>query len=174
MSDLDIADEIYTKLIDRAEQAYNYYGGQIPLARGNVDAMGYNSPFFLIGGWRKLFNVTTGVKSVERNFLVNSSKFDYFFGRVVSGSKHNIARSAQNLRDLATLGIKNENQLMNVFNQAIKKGTVISKKSNQFGTTVMRSVNIGKKGRIDVGFFYEGGNMNLIPKISTIIPKIYK
>lgn len=103
---------------------------------------------------------------------LNPSKFDYFFGRVVSGSEHNIAKLAQNIKDLITLGIKNESQLMNVFNQA-KNGTIISTKTSQYGTTVTRSVNIGNKGSINVGFFYQGGNMSATPSISTIIPKIY-
>jgi hypothetical protein len=112
--------------------------------------------------------------AAKGGFSVNSSKFDYFFGRVVTGSEHNIARSAQNLKDLTTLGIKNESQLMNVFGQALKSGTVISTKTSQYGTTVMRSVNIGNQGSINVGFFYQGGNMSAIPSVSTIIPKIFK
>lgn len=107
-------------------------------------------------------------------FSVNPSKFDYFFGRVVSGPEHNIDRSAQNLKDLTTLGITNESQLMNIFGQAIRSGTVISTKTSQYGTTVMRSVNIGNQGSINVGFFYQGGNMSAAPSVSTIIPKIFK
>jgi hypothetical protein len=110
----------------------------------------------------------------EGGFSVNPSKFDYFFGRVVSGSEHNIARSAQNLKDLTTLGIKSESQLMNVFGQALESGSVISTKTSQYGTTVMRSVNVGNQGSINVGFFYQGGNMSATPSISTIIPKIFK
>lgn len=107
-------------------------------------------------------------------FLVNPTKFDYFFGRVISGDAHNVARSAQNLKDLTSLGITNESQLMKVFGQAIESGTVLSTKTNQFGTTVTRSINIGDKGAVNVGFFYKGGNMNSTPSISTIIPKIFK
>jgi hypothetical protein len=112
--------------------------------------------------------------ATKGGFSVNPSKFDYFFGRVVSGSEHNIARSAQNLKDLTTLGIKSESQLMNVFGQALESGTVISTKTSQYGTTVMRSVNIGNQGSINVGFFYQGGNMSVTPSVSTIIPKIFK
>mgnify|MGYP003576095244 CR=1 FL=1 len=107
-------------------------------------------------------------------FTVNPSKFDYFFGRVVSGAEHNVVRSAQNLKDLTTLGIKTEKQLMGVFKDAIKKGTVASTKTNEFGTSVMRTVNVGNKGSIDVGFFYEKGNMSSTPSVTTIIPKIAK
>jgi hypothetical protein len=107
-------------------------------------------------------------------FLVKPSKFDYFFGRVVSGPEHNIARSAQNLKDLTTLGIINESDLMNIFAQAFESGTVISTKTTQYGTTVMRSVNIGNQGSINVGFFYQGGDMSVTPSVSTIIPKIFK
>ena len=107
-------------------------------------------------------------------FNLNPSKFEYFFGRVVSGSQHNIARSAQNLKDLTTLGITTESQLISVFNQAARSGSVVSTNSTQYGTTIMRSVNVGNKGSIDVGFFYKGGNTNSVPSITTIIPKIFK
>jgi hypothetical protein len=109
-----------------------------------------------------------------QKFTINPSKFDYFFGRVVTGSEHNIMRSAQNSKDLATLGIKTQSQLTKVFGKAIRSGTVITTKTNQYGTTVMRNINIGNKGSINVGFFYKGGNLNSTPSVSTIIPKIHK
>ena len=118
--------------------------------------------------------VSSSSTAAKGGFSVNPSKFDYFFGRVVSGSEHNIARSAQNLKDLTTLGIKNESQLMKVFGQALENGTVISTKTSQYGTTVIRSVNIGNQGSVNVGFFYQGGNMTATPSVSTIIPKIFK
>ncbi|NMA73838.1 MAG: hypothetical protein GX963_06675 [Bacteroidales bacterium] len=62
---------------------------------------------------------------------------------------------------------------MKVFDQALNSGTIVSSKSNQFGTTVMRSVEIGNKGKINVGYFYEGANMSATPKVTTIIPQIY-
>ena len=82
-------------------------------------------------------------------------------------------RSAQNLKDLTTLGIKNENQLMKVFNEALD-GEAVSSKANNFGITVTKTVKIGNKGAIDVSFFYEGGNMKATPKVTTLIPKIAK
>lgn len=63
---------------------------------------------------------------------------------------------------------------MKVFNQAFECGTVISTKTTQYGTTVTRSIQIGDKGAINVGFFYQGGNMSATPSVSTIIPKIFK
>ena len=107
-------------------------------------------------------------------FVVNSNKFDYFFGRVVSGSTHNVMRSAQNLKDLTTLGIQTESQLMKVFAKAFANGTQIGSKTNKYGTTVLKSINIGSKGKIDVSFFYSGGNMSSAPSVTTIIPKIFK
>lgn len=38
----------------------------------------------------------------------------------------------------------------------------------------MKSVNVGNKGSINVGFFYKGGDMSSTPTITTIIPKIFK
>lgn len=63
---------------------------------------------------------------------------------------------------------------MNVFGQALENRTVISTKTSQYGTTVMRSVNIGNQGSINIGFFYQGSNMSATPSVSTIIPKIFK
>ncbi len=109
-----------------------------------------------------------------KGYTVNSSKFNYFFGKVVTGAEHNITRSAQNLKDLTTLGIENENRLIGVFNEAIERGSIVSTKTSQYGTTIMKSVNIGNKGSIDVGFFYAGGDMSSTPSVTTIIPKIFK
>lgn len=122
-------------------------------------------------GVGKAETVTT---AVTKGFNVNSGKFDYFFGRVTQGSEHNIARSAQNLRDLTTLGIKSENQLINTLNEAFNGGNIIRTTTSNYGVTVTKSVNVGNVGKIDVGFFYAGGNMNVAPSVTTIIPIIYK
>jgi|GEM_PF-6058629 len=106
-------------------------------------------------------------------YVVDSRKYDYFFGRVVTGDQDNILRSAQNLKDLTTLGIRNEQQLNAVFDQAIN-GTVQKTITNSFGTTLMKSIDIGTLGRINVSFFYTNGNFNSIPKITSIIPQIFK
>ena len=74
---------------------------------------------------------------------------------------------------MSTLGIKNEKQLTNIFSKAFEKGTVISTKTNEYGTTITKSIEVSNKGAINVGFSYKGGNLNNKPTISTIIPKIY-
>jgi len=106
-------------------------------------------------------------------FTTNSSKFDYFFGRVLTGEVHNVARSAQNLADLSKMGITSESQLTEVFARAFNEGTVLATKTNSYGTTITKCVNVGNNGNISVGFFYPGGNMNSIPTITTIIPKTW-
>ena len=90
LTDLDIADEMYTKLSDWAEQAYNYYGGQIPLARGNVDAMGYDSPFFLLGSWSKFSRFGTGVRAANSEMvnLASSSRTAHIIAGDVTGGGH--------------------------------------------------------------------------------------
>ena len=70
--------------------------------------------------------------------------------------------------------MKTESHLANIFNQAFEKGTVVSTQTTQYGVNVMKSINIGEKGSINVGFFYQGGNMSATPSVSTIIPKIFK
>jgi RHS repeat-associated protein len=108
--------------------------------------------------------------SPSMKYSVAPSKFDYFLGRV---GGDNLLRSQQNLKDLNSLGISSERQLMGVFDQAINvEGGVTT--TTAYGTTISKSVQIGTKGEINVGFFYEGGNMSSTPRVSTIIPKIYK
>jgi RHS repeat-associated protein len=146
---------------------------------GNSD--GANQGFTMIGlglwgvgarGWLlKLFS-SGGAKNIAK-FSIDPNKFKYFFGKVVTGNAHNIERSAQNLKDLSKMGITSESQLMEVFNKAFDSGKVISTKTSEFGTTVMKSVNIGDKGSIGVGFFYKGGDMTATPTISSIIPKTW-
>lgn len=106
-------------------------------------------------------------------FIVRSSKFDYFFGRVTSSLK-NQQRSLQNLKDLTTLGIKSEGQLLKYFDDAARSGEEVGRKTTNFGTTVIKSVQIGDKGALEVGFFYKGSNMTITPEVASIIPKIAK
>lgn len=188
------SDPFFGNLFANYSTNYEYYGHSSPYREhfqkgGEMATWVVSGPMILeglgeltlsawalprFGTWLKP-NVIKSVAddAIKEVFSVNPSKFDYFFGRVVSGSEHNIARSAQNLKDLTTLGIKNENQLMKIFEQALESGTVVSTKTSQYGTTVMRSVNIGNQGSINVGFFYQGGNMSVTPSVSTIIPKIW-
>ena len=63
---------------------------------------------------------------------------------------------------------------MKVFDRAFEEGTVISTKTTEYGTTVVKSVQIENKGAINVGFFYKDGNMTSMPSVTSIIPKIYK
>ncbi|WP_326981988.1 hypothetical protein VUJ46_17415 [Chryseobacterium sp. MYb264] len=137
--------------------------GAILLAEG-----GYNLLKNPKGTWQALKSVF----SSEKGFTVNPTKFDYFFGKVTSGSEHNITRSAQNLKDLTTLGVKTEAQLTKVFSNALESGIVMSTKTSQYGTTVTKSINVGNNGALNVSFFYKGGNMSSTPSVTTIIPKI--
>lgn len=141
--------------------SYNNWGHAVGSQLGLV------MPSARFNGLFSLFSKT------KAGFTVNPSKFDYFFGRVTTGHADNIRRSADNLRDLTKLGINNQNELMKVFNKAFESGAILSTKTNQYGTTITRGVQIGGKGAINVGFFYEGGKMGVTPSVSTIIPKIY-
>jgi hypothetical protein len=42
------------------------------------------------------------------------------------------------------------------------------------GSTINKVIKIGKKGEIQTGFFYEGGDLSKTPIVITIIPKVYK
>lgn len=68
-------------------------------------------------------------------------------------------------------------RLEQIFEQGLK-GPEVARSTNIYGTTIRRSVIVegprGVKGAIEVGYFYEGGNLNTTPKVTTIIPKIHK
>ncbi len=115
-----------------------------------------------------------GRVSKALDFTIAEAKFNYFFGKVTTGDLHNIQRSAQNLKDLNMLGIKNESQLMKIFSRALAEGIEMRNQSNKYGTTITKSIEIGKKGRINVAFFYEGGNLATKPRVTTLIPQIYR
>ena len=127
----------------------------------------------LVGGGGSAFKVfSKGSKIAE--FTVEQRKFDYFFGRVVTGQLHSVQRSAQNLKDLTTLGVKSEKQLTKIFAKTLAEGTEVSRNTTKYGTTINKVIKIGKKGEIQTSFFYEGGNLSKTPKVITIIPKVYK
>ena len=88
------------------------------------------------------------IEGIDGDFVMDSKKLDYFFGKVTEGKPHNILRSQQNLKDLNTLGIFSEKELLPYLNQASKTGREISSKSNQYGTTVVKSVQINSGGKI--------------------------
>ncbi|QEM09104.1 hypothetical protein [Mucilaginibacter rubeus] len=78
------------------------------------------------------------------------------------------------MKDLTTLGIKDEKALVKVFGKTLVKGTEVSRKTNDFGRTISKVINIGKKGSITTSFFYEGGDLSKILKVTTLMPKIFK
>ncbi|WP_374173052.1 RHS repeat-associated core domain-containing protein [Flavobacterium tructae] len=140
-----------------------------------ADGAGALSELFTVKASFKLTSLTGIFKNLlnkASRFTVDSPKFDYFFGRVVTGNEHNIQRSAQNLADLTTLGIKTEKELMKVFNKAWNS-PIIQKIETSHGVSVIKSASVGKRGQaIQVSFFYKGGDMSLTPTVSTIIPKL--
>ena len=105
-------------------------------------------------------------------YTVDSKKYDYFFGKVNSNS-HNATRSIQIKKALNELGITNKYQINRIFDRAITEGNIIKTQTTNYGTVITRQVEIGKTGCIDVGFFYKNSNMLSMPKVVTVIPKIY-
>ncbi|MGK3144635.1 hypothetical protein [Pantoea sp. C2G6] len=83
-------------------------------------------------------------EALPKGYSIDPKKFDYFFGKVTTGNPHNIERSAQNLKDLNTLGINNEQALTNLFNKAASDGVIVSQKSNNLGTTVVKIIPVFK------------------------------
>ena len=124
-----------------------------------------------------LLSESASVNQIKNNqkYTVPTSKYDYFFGKVNS-SKDNALRSKQNEKNLRELGITKKEQLDAIFDQAINtEGNIVENKIKEgHGTTIIRMVEIGKSGCINVSFFYENSDMESIPRVTTIIPKIYK
>ena len=74
------------------------------------------------------------------SITISPKKFDYFFGKVVEGNEHNVRRSASLAKELSTLGIKTDKQLMSIFTKTAKNGTVVKTQTNKFGTTITKSI----------------------------------
>ena len=156
-------------LIDDANMTLTYAG--IFFGAANIRGLFANMP------------VPRGYVGVVRpNYLMNSRKFDYFFGWVTTGpnatpkQQHNASRSAQNKKDLATLGVKDNASgrayLRVIFDRAITKGTLIKTSETTHGINKVYKIQIENKGALEVGFFYPKGNTNLTPRVTTIIPKL--
>jgi hypothetical protein len=111
-------------------------------------------------------------------FRIRESKFDYFFGRV--NSFGNQARSQQNLLDLNTLGIQEDESgitfLMQIFQDGLNAPEV-SRKVNEYGAKISRTVIIRSaqvNGEIEISYLYANGDLSAKPEIITIIPRIYR
>lgn len=92
----------------------------------------------------------------------------------MTSNVHNTERSRQNLECLQKLGIANRESLRKYFDLAYKKGVNIKVSNSPYGTTITKRIQVNEKGALDVGFFYKGGDMSVVPKVSTIIPKTAK
>lgn len=63
-------------------------------------------------------------------------------------------------------------KLLNLFDEAAK-GPEINRHVGDYGTTITRTVETPNV-KYGVKFFYESGNLNFKPKVTTMIPKIKK
>ena len=108
-------------------------------------------------------------------FILNESKFDYFFGRVLSNLR-NQQRSLQNLANLRQLGIDEavggRERLLQIFQDGLKAPET-GRYFSEYGITITRRVELGR-GAIEVKYFYSGGDLSSTPEVVTIIPKIYR
>jgi hypothetical protein len=60
---------------------------------------------------------------------------------------------------------------MTVFQKAFTSGAIVKSTTSPYGITLVRSHSFGKKGILEVGFYFEGGAAAAIPKITSVIPK---
>ena len=130
----------------------------------------------------RAFRVMVGGSGLVKSFskgqsyasiTISPKKFDYFFGKVVEGNEHNVRRSASLAKELSTLGIKTDKQLMSIFTKTAKNGTVVKTQTNKFGTTITKSIQY-KGSEIQTGFFYANGDLKSVPKVTTVITKLHK
>jgi RHS repeat-associated protein len=116
------------------------------------------------------------VATAQASATVKSGKWDYFFGRVTS-NPHNQARSIQNLKDLARLGFDEaaggREALTRLFQES-QGLPEVARHVTEHGITITRTARIGDVGAIDIKYFYPGGNMDAVPEVSTIIPKVFR
>lgn len=107
-------------------------------------------------------------------FNIQETKFDFFFGRVTSSPK-NQKRSSDNLRDLNSLGIQEENngraQLLELFETGLRIGEEVSRRPDKYGVTIRRSVLVETntvKGAIHIFYLYRGGDLTSIPEVTSL------
>ena len=107
---------------------------------------------------------------VRGKFKIDPRKYEYFFGRVAG---RNAERSQQIAHGLDRIGIQDtpdgRAKLEELFERGLE-GNEVGRIANEFGFTISRSVYEGGV-RLDIGYFYAGGDMKTLPKITTIIPK---
>jgi hypothetical protein len=102
---------------------------------------------------------------VRAKFKIDPRKYDFFFGRV---GGNNAERSQQIARVLEKIGIQDTPdgrvKLEELFEMGIE-GNEVGRIENEFGITISRSVYEGGV-RLDIGYFYAGGDMEKLPKIT--------
>lgn len=157
---MQIAARVANSPAGRAAQRYATQAGRWAQAHG-ANAVNWA---------RNAWNAAMGPR-----VIVQEGKWDYFFGRVTS-SPHNTARSLQNLKDLGTLGFDEaaggREALLRLF-EATRSSPEVARHVTQYGVTITRTARVGNVGAIDIKYFYAGGNTNVVPEISSIIPKIF-
>jgi hypothetical protein len=123
------------------------------------------------------------LKSKDRGFTIAPKKYEYFFGRVTGRD----ANRSKQIRDiLESIGIDDTPAGREVLEEIKRKemkdnillfffsfGHEGWRKTNPYGVTVNRTVEIGHV-RLNIGYFYENGDLCAIPKVTTIIPEVFK
>lgn len=112
-------------------------------------------------------------------FTIDEKKLDYFCGKVTS-NPHNESRSRSNLESLERLGVEEsqggKEKLLQIFKDGLN-APEIDVVSRPYGIVIVRKVEIihnDTRGAIEISYFYLNGDLNSIPKVATIVIKIYK
>lgn len=117
---------------------------------------------------------------VKAGYKINKKKFDYFFGRAGVDkfgnviNQHNYNRSIQ-IRDvLRILRIEDtpggREKLCQIFQDALE-GEEVYRGETKYGITIRRRYFCAGI-QLQIGYFYREGNLDGVPEITTIIPKL--
>jgi|GEM_PF-3681765 len=135
-----------------------------------------------------LDDVGRGIKLLIKDnqvskFIINSSKFDFFFGKVKAGKNatktqvENAFKSSERADIFKKLGIEESNKgkeiLLKLFNDALTNGKEINRYVDDYGTTITKQITIKKgdiTGTVNISFLYRNGES--IPEITTSVPKL--
>ena len=116
-----------------------------------------------------------------QGFTIKESKFDFFFGRVIS-TPRNRQRSLDNLETLKKLGIDEETggkeRLLQLFSEGLSVPEIIEdRKITEYGINVSRKIEISggeQAGAIIVRYFYPNSDLDAIPEITSLVALLYR
>ncbi len=72
LDDFGFTEDVHLAMVGWAVQAHDYYGGEVPLARGNINAMDFDSPVFILSSLRAVGARFLGASTSEIPIMKNT------------------------------------------------------------------------------------------------------